>query len=195
MGGAWGARLKRIEAEWWGRAAAGFPGDTSKGVVIIVLASWVGRSCSCKAALPRTHPLSRVRWRPVCPSFPMMSSFQKFTLSAWLPCPAVLALMLGTVMLQPGLIHAQIPAFPGAEGFAAHATGGRGGDVYHVTNTNGSGVGSFAYGLTTGVPAAGRTIVFRCEWLYHHHQHPACHRQQDHRRRTNRSGRWFRAEQ
>ena len=55
---------------------------------------------------------------------------------------------------------AQIPAFPGAEGFAAHATGGRGGDVYHVTNTNGSGAGSFAYGLTTGVPAAGRTIVF-----------------------------------
>ncbi len=59
-----------------------------------------------------------------------------------------------------GLLHAQIPAFPGAEGFAAHATGGRGGDVYHVTNTNGSGAGSFAYGLTTGVPAAGRTIVF-----------------------------------
>jgi autotransporter-associated beta strand protein len=55
---------------------------------------------------------------------------------------------------------AQIPAFPGAEGFAAHATGGRGGDVYHVTNLNGSGAGSFAYGLTTGVPAAGRTIVF-----------------------------------
>jgi autotransporter-associated beta strand protein len=55
---------------------------------------------------------------------------------------------------------AQIPAFPGAEGFAAHATGGRGGDVYHVTNLNGSGAGSFAYGLTTGLPAAGRTIVF-----------------------------------
>ncbi len=57
-------------------------------------------------------------------------------------------------------LHAQIPAFPGAEGFGAHSTGGRGGDVYHVTNTNGSGAGSFAYGLTTGVPAAGRTIVF-----------------------------------
>src|SRR5215217_3679139 len=54
----------------------------------------------------------------------------------------------------------QLPAFPGAEGAGAFAKGGRGGDVYHVTNTNGSGAGSFAYGLTTGVPAAGRTIVF-----------------------------------
>ncbi len=66
----------------------------------------------------------------------------------------------GLIFLSLALAGAQIPAFPGAEGFAAHATGGRGGDVYHVTNTNGSGAGSFAYGLTTGVPAAGRTIVF-----------------------------------
>ena len=73
---------------------------------------------------------------------------------------AVRYLVFGVVLLPPALLHAQIPAFPGAEGFAAHATGGRGGDVYHVMNTNGSGAGSFAYGLTTGVPAAGRTIVF-----------------------------------
>ena len=53
-----------------------------------------------------------------------------------------------------------IPAFPGAEGAGAYAKGGRGGDVYHVTNTNPSGAGSLAYGLTTGVPSAGRTIVF-----------------------------------
>ena len=53
-----------------------------------------------------------------------------------------------------------IPAFPGAEGAGGFAKGGRGGDVYHVTNTNASGAGSLAYGLTTGVPSAGRTIVF-----------------------------------
>src|SRR5687768_9638534 len=55
--------------------------------------------------------------------------------------------------------RAQLPAFPGAEGYGGYARGGRGGDVYHVTNLNSSGAGSFAEGIAT-VPAAGRTIVF-----------------------------------
>jgi autotransporter-associated beta strand protein len=56
--------------------------------------------------------------------------------------------------------HAQtIPAFPGAEGYGAYAVGGRNGDVYHVTNLNASGPGSFADAIAT-VPSAGRTIVF-----------------------------------
>ncbi len=52
-----------------------------------------------------------------------------------------------------------MPAFPGAEGFGAFATGGRGGDVYCVTNLNTSGLGSFADALAT-VPPEGRTITF-----------------------------------
>jgi autotransporter-associated beta strand protein len=53
----------------------------------------------------------------------------------------------------------QLPSFPGAEGFGAHAAGGRGGDVYIVTNLNASGAGSFADAVNTA-PTAGRTIVF-----------------------------------
>ena len=65
-----------------------------------------------------------------------------------------------------GHVQAQLPAFPGAEGAGAAATGGRGGIVYHVTkldrNYSDTGVGTLRYGLNDGNFPAGthRTIVF-----------------------------------
>ncbi|MDQ8188922.1 hypothetical protein [Roseibacillus persicicus] len=56
-------------------------------------------------------------------------------------------------------LTAQIPSFPGAEGFGAFAAGGRGGDVYYVTNLNNNGAGSFREGLNTA-PSTGRTVIF-----------------------------------
>jgi len=58
-----------------------------------------------------------------------------------------------------------VPAVPGATGFGAGATGGRGGDVYRVTtlanDPTASIPGSLFFGLhSRNVPAAGRTIVF-----------------------------------
>ena len=49
-------------------------------------------------------------------------------------------------------------AFPGAEGFGRYAVGGRGGDVYHVTNLDNDGEGSLRHGVETA--AAPLTIVF-----------------------------------
>ena len=84
-------------------------------------------------------------------------------MSVPLACPfSRLAALLGWVIASGILTTARaqsIPAFPGAEGYGAYAKGGRGGDVYHVTNLNASGTGSFADAIAT-VPSAGRTIVF-----------------------------------
>jgi hypothetical protein len=64
--------------------------------------------------------------------------------------------LLLCLLPRPGL--AQLPAFPGAEGFGASATGGRGGRVIAVTTTSAAGPGSLQDALDQPGP---RIIVFR----------------------------------
>ncbi|WP_369994785.1 Ig-like domain-containing protein [Winogradskyella sp.] len=54
-------------------------------------------------------------------------------------------------------LSAQIPAFPGAEGYGKYAIGGRGGQVIRVTNLNDSGPGSFRAACEASGP---RTVIF-----------------------------------
>src|SRR4051794_21843208 len=79
---------------------------------------------------------------------PLMYPLRR-TRKAWLFAAAASAMSAAPAI-------AQLRAFGEAEGYGAIASGGRGGTIYHVTNLNDSGAGSFR----DAVSASNRIVVF-----------------------------------
>lgn len=71
------------------------------------------------------------------------------------------AILAGLALIMFLPLSAFALAFPTAEGFGAVSQGGRGGTVYHVTNTSPSGTGSLRACVEDDLGVGARTCIFR----------------------------------
>lgn len=117
----------------------------------------VHRSLSDSALIPRRrHPLDARK---------ELSAVWAATVRRRLTAVATTVALAASLMAgaaAPVLAEAEqpaLPAFPGAEGLGWAATGGRGGEVYHVTSKELTGEGTLHHALTTTADTP-RTIVF-----------------------------------
>jgi pectate lyase len=76
--------------------------------------------------------------------------------------PGFTSSLAAACLLSSIAFAAEIPAFPGAEGFGSRTPGGRGGKVFLVTNLNDAGPGSFRTACEGKGP---RIVVFRVSGL------------------------------
>lgn len=89
----------------------------------------------------------------------MPLKYKKYQLKRMKSLSTIIVLLI--IFLNPSF--SQTPSFKGAEGYGATAVGGRGGKIFHVTNLNDEGTGSFR----EAVSVPNRIVVFDVNGIIH----------------------------
>lgn len=138
-----------IAPGWNGPAGAAVP---SSADATAAAGSWPGQASGA------------IRFRPA-PGTAARSVLGSQSAGGWVKAPSANQAPLAPALARgatAAALPAALAAFPGAEGFGASVTGGRGGQVIYVTTTAASGVGSLQWAIDQ--PGA-KTILFKVSGL------------------------------